>query len=81
MGPHPLSDFEEIDRYKLKPEHVFDDLFNVQKITEWNLEPENTTALMVDTQNLLPIFLQSTNILKMLFLNRGEAYLGLASDS
>ena len=74
-----LSDFEEIDRYKLKPEHVLDDLFNVQKITEWNLEPENTTALMGRYSEFIADLPSVYEHFKNALLNRGEAYLGLAS--
>lgn len=74
-----LSDFEEIDRYKLNPEHVFHDLFNVQKITEWNLEPENTTALMGRYSEFIADLPSVYEHFKNALLNRGEAYLGLAS--
>ena len=74
-----LSDFEEIDRYKLKPQHVLEDLYNVQKITEWDLEPENTTALMGRYSEFIAVLPSTYEYFKNALLNRGEAYVGLAS--
>ena len=41
-----MSDFEEIDRYKLNADHILGDLYNVQKLAEWDLDAESETALM-----------------------------------
>ena len=41
-----LQDFNEIDRYLLKPEHVFDYLKNIDDINHWSVKAEDRTALI-----------------------------------
>ena len=78
-GQTLLSDFEEIDRYKLNPKHVLGDLYNVQKLAEWDLQPENTTALMGRYSDFVALLPSTYEYFKSALLNRGEAYVGLAS--
>lgn len=41
-----LSDFNEIDRYLLAPEHVFSYLRDIEALKRWNLEPGDKTDLI-----------------------------------
>lgn len=41
-----LQDFNEIDRYLLKPDHVFSYLKDIEDIKHWSLDPDQRTALM-----------------------------------
>ena len=78
-GQTLLSDFEEIDRYKLNPEHVLGDLYNVQKLAEWDLEPENETALMGRYSEFVALLPKTYERFRSVLLERGEAHGGLAA--
>ena len=78
-GQTLLSDFEEIDRYKLNPVHVLGDLYNVQKLAEWDLDPENETALMGRYSDFVALLPSTYERFKDALLARGEAHSGLAS--
>ena len=78
-GQTLLSDFEEIDRYKLNPAHVLGDLYNVQKLAEWDLDPENETALMGRYSDFVALLPSTYERFKDALLARGEAHSGLAS--
>lgn len=41
-----LQDFNEIDRYLLKPEHVFDYLKDIDDINHWSVKAEDRTTLI-----------------------------------
>jgi len=41
-----LQDFNEIDRYLLKPAHVFSYLKDIEVLKRWNLQPSETTTLI-----------------------------------
>ena len=41
-----LQDFNEIDRYLLKPSHVFDYLKNIDDINHWSVKAEDRTPLI-----------------------------------
>jgi len=41
-----LQDFNEIDRYLLKPSHVFDYLKNIDDINHWSVKSEDRSALI-----------------------------------
>src|SRR5690554_6221189 len=41
-----LQDFNEIDRYLLKPEHVFDYLKDIDDINHWSVKTEDRTPLI-----------------------------------
>ncbi|MEC4112723.1 PD-(D/E)XK nuclease family protein [Myroides pelagicus] len=41
-----LQDFNEIDRYLLKPDHVFSYLKDIEDIKHWSLDPEKRTELI-----------------------------------
>lgn len=52
-----LSDFNEIDRYLLQPDEVFQYLKEVEALKRWNLDPEHSTDLIqkyLGFWNLLP---------------------------
>ena len=66
-----LSDFEEIDRYKRNPQHILGDLYNVQKLAEWDLEPENTTALMGRYSEFIAVLPSTYANFKSALLTRG----------
>jgi len=78
-GQTLLSDFEEIDRYKLNPAHVLGDLYNVQKLAEWDLEPENETVLMGRYSDFVALLPKTYERFKNALLERGEAHSGLAT--
>jgi hypothetical protein len=78
-GQTLLADFGEIDRYLLNPEHVLGDLYNVQKLAEWNLEPEQETAMMRRYSDFISLLPQTYGSFTQSLLERGEAYSGLAA--
>ena len=78
-GQTLLSDFGEIDRYLLNPEHVLGDLYNVQKLAEWDLRPEDETALMKRYSDFISLLPQTYASFTNALLERGEAYSGLAA--
>src|SRR5210317_1692657 len=78
-GQTLLSDFGEIDRYLLNPEHVLGDLYNVQKLAEWNLEPEEQTKMMRNYSDFIQLLPQTYERFTKGLLERGEAYGGLAA--
>lgn len=78
-GQTLLSDFSEIDRYVLNPEHVLGDLYNVQKLAEWNLEPEEQTKMMRNYSDFIQLLPQTYERFTKGLLERGEAYGGLAA--
>ncbi|ESU21859.1 hypothetical protein FCR2A7T_03180 [Flavobacterium cauense R2A-7] len=45
-GKTLLQDFNEIDRYLLKPDHVFSYLKDIEVLKRWDLEPSQTTDLI-----------------------------------
>lgn len=45
-GKTLLQDFNEIDRYLLKPTHVFSYLKDIEVLKRWDLEPSQTTVLI-----------------------------------
>ncbi|MEW5676688.1 PD-(D/E)XK nuclease family protein [Flavobacterium enshiense] len=45
-GKTLLQDFNEIDRYLLKPDHVFSYLKDIEVLKRWDLQPSQTTQLI-----------------------------------
>ena len=78
-GQTLLSDFGEIDRYLLNPEHVLGDLYNVQKLAEWDLQPEQETELMKRYSDFISLLPATYEGFTSTLLERGEAYSGLAA--
>ncbi len=78
-GQTLLSDFGEIDRYLLNPDHVLGDLYNVQKLAEWDLEPGQETPLMKRYSDFISLLPATYAGFTSALLERGEAYSGLAA--
>lgn len=78
-GQTLLSDFGEIDRYLLNPAHVLGDLYNVQKLAEWDLEPGEETALMRRYSDFIALLPSVYETFTASLLEDGEAYSGLAA--
>lgn len=78
-GQTLLSDFEEIDRYKLNADHILGDLYNVQKLAEWDLDAESETALMQRYSDFVALLPDTYERFNRLLIERGEAHGGLAS--
>ncbi len=78
-GQTLLSDFGEIDRYLLNPAHVLGDLYNVQKLAEWDLEPGEETALMRRYSDFIALLPATYENFTSSLLEDGEAYSGLAA--
>lgn len=78
-GQTLLSDFGEIDRYLLHPAHVLGDLYNVQKLAEWDLEPGEETALMRRYSDFISLLPATYDVFTSALLEDGEAYSGLAA--
>lgn len=78
-GQTLLSDFGEIDRYLLNPAHVLGDLYNIQKLEEWDLSPEQQTALMLRYSDFVALLPNTYERFKERLLDRGEAHSGLAA--
>lgn len=78
-GQTLLSDFGEIDRYLLDPNNVLGDLYNVQKLAEWDLSIEEQTALMHRYSDFVALLPKTYNLFTSSLIEKGEAYSGLAS--
>lgn len=77
-GKTLLSDFDEIDRYMVQPNHIFGDLRNIKEIEHWSFNDEDLT----DGQEKYLLFWNQINLYydelnKALDL-RGETYQGKA---
>ena len=72
-----IQDFNEIDRYLLKPNHVFSYLKDIEVLKRWDLQPSETTTLIdnhLEFWSKLPEYYESFyNHLK----NKGIGYQGL----
>lgn len=76
-GKTLLKDFNEIDRYLIKPNHVLSYIKDIDDIKKWGIEAENKTQLLenyVDFWKLLPRYYQS---LYDHLLQKGIGYQGL----
>jgi len=72
-----LQDFNEIDRYLLKPSHVFSYLKDIEDIKHWSLDPEKRTSLIekyLKFWDLLPKYYQK---LYDFLLHKGLGYQGM----
>ena len=78
-GQTLLGDFGEIDRYLLNPKHVLGDLYNVQKLAEWDLEPGEETPLMRRYSDFIALLPATYEAFTASLLEDGEAYSGLAA--
>lgn len=78
-GQTLLGDFEEIDRYVLNAEHVLGDLYNIQKLNEWELDPEAITPLMLQYSDFVAVLPATYHRFNQMLLSRGEAHGGLAA--
>ena len=78
-GQTLLSDFGEIDRYLLNPSHVLGDLYNIQKLEEWDLSVEQQTQLMLRYSDFVSQLPATYRLFKERLLDRGEAHSGLAA--
>ena len=78
-GQTLLSDFGEIDRYLLDPENVLGDLYNVQKLAEWDLSIEEQTALMQRYSDFIALLPDTYNLFTSSLIEKGESYSGLAA--
>nr|WP_294933682.1 PD-(D/E)XK nuclease family protein [uncultured Flavobacterium sp.] len=76
-GKTLLQDFNEIDRYLLKPTHVFSYLKDIEVLKRWDLQPSETTVLIdnhLEFWSRLPLYYETFyNHLK----NKGVGYQGL----
>ncbi|MGB1089377.1 MAG: hypothetical protein ACPGYN_01415, partial [Schleiferiaceae bacterium] len=61
------------------PAHVLGDLYNVQKLVEWNLDPEEQTKMMRNYSDFIQLLPQTYERFTKGLLERGEAYGGLAA--
>ena len=72
-----IQDFNEIDRYLLKPNHVFSYLKDIEVLKRWDLQPSETTTLIdnhLEFWSKLPEYYETFyNHLK----DRGIGYQGL----
>ncbi|UOK43301.1 MULTISPECIES: PD-(D/E)XK nuclease family protein [Flavobacterium] len=76
-GKTLLQDFNEIDRYLLKPNHVFSYLKDIEVLKRWDLQPSQTTVLI---DNHLEFWSHLPKYYETLYLhlkNRGIGYQGL----
>ncbi|WP_432672290.1 PD-(D/E)XK nuclease family protein [Flavobacterium sp. SM2513] len=72
-----LQDFNEIDRYLLKPSHVFSYLKDIEDIKHWSLDVEKRTSMIekyLKFWELLPKYYSS---LYEYLLQKGTGYQGL----
>ncbi len=76
-APTALADFNEIDRYLLNPNEIFDYLKAIDDIKKWGADPNDTALLKryVNFWSLLPKYYQA---LKTNLLSKNSAYQGLA---
>jgi len=76
-GKTLLQDFNEIDRYLLKPAHVFSYLKDIEVLKRWDLEPSETTVLI---DNHLEFWSRLPEYYETLYVhlkNKGVGYQGL----
>lgn len=71
-GQTLLSDFGEIDRYLLDPENVLGDLYNVQKLAEWDLSIEEQTALMHRYSDFIALLPDTYNLFTSSLIEKGS---------
>ena len=71
-----LQDFNEIDRYLISPDHIFNYLSAVKEINHWSLDKEQTDSVKnyISFWNKLPLFY---NTLKETLLAKKQGYQGL----
>lgn len=75
-GNFLLGDFNEIDRYLIPPQKIFDYLTAISKLNEWikNEEPTNIiTSYIKFSKNLLPIYKELNSLLS----EKGLGYQGM----
>ena len=76
-GKTLLQDFNEIDRYLLKPAHVFSYLKDIEVLKRWDLQPSETTVLI---DNHLEFWSRLPEYYETLYThlkNKGFGYQGL----
>lgn len=72
-----IQDFNEIDRYLLKPSHIFSYLKDIEDIKHWSLDLEKRTTMIenyLEFWKLLPLYYES---LYDHLLRKGIGYQGL----
>lgn len=72
-----LQDFNEIDRYLLKTNHVFSYLKDIEDIKHWSLDPDQKTVLIdnyLEFWNLMPQYYEA---LYTYLLSKKRGYQGL----
>ena len=84
-GPLLLSDFDEVDRYMVKPDKIFQNLKNIQEIEMWSFDREELTPSQkrfLEFWDRLPRYYSELN--KVLAVSNscyaGKAYRNLAEN-
>ena len=72
-----LQDFNEIDRYLLKPEYVFSYLKDIEDIKHWSLDLEKRTALIEKYLKFWEVLPEYYSSLYQHLLKKGIGYQGL----
>lgn len=73
-----LQDFNEIDRYLVEPQAIFDYLGDLKRIEAWNLEPGEHTRMLDDYLRFWPNLSKVYERLKGELLQESKAWQGLA---
>lgn len=84
-GPLLLSDFDEVDRYMVKPEKIFQNLKNIQEIEMWSFDQEELTSSQkrfLEFWDRLPRYYSELNrvLAESNSCYAGKAYRNLAED-
>jgi len=72
-----LGDFNEIDRYLLKPEHVFSYLKDIEDIKHWAVDLENRTQMIEKYLNFWEMMPKYYNNLYAYLIKEKKGYQGL----
>lgn len=72
-----LQDFNEIDRYLLKPSHVFSYLKDIEDIKHWSLDVDKRTSMIEKYLKFWELLPKYYDTLYSFLLNKGIGYQGL----
>lgn len=73
-----IQDFNEIDRYLIKPQEIFSYLGDLKRIESWNLEPGEHTRMLDDYLKFWPSLADVYHSLRDDLLGESKAWQGLA---
>lgn len=79
FGDMMLSDFSSVDLYRVDAEQLFQNLFDLKQIGEWNVENASGNEIESNYLKFYKSIYQHYTILRERLLERHEAYEGMAN--